>query len=76
MSTTAGSEDALITPASVKTYMAKLQNAGHPAQYWEHDGRSHAFLDSGSSILLGQSFENDAPQALDLMIEFLDSVFY
>jgi len=73
---TAGSEDALISPESVKTYMTKLQNAGHPVQYWEHSGRSHAFLDSGSSMLMGQSFENDAPQALDVMIKFLDGVFY
>ncbi|MBT4592135.1 MAG: alpha/beta hydrolase [Porticoccaceae bacterium] len=73
---TAGSEDKLISPASVRTYMAKLQNAGHDVQYWEHDGRGHAFLDSGSNSLMGQSFEKDAPLALDVMIKFLDGVFY
>jgi len=73
---TAGSEDVLVTPESVQTYMAKLKNAGQMVQYWEHDGRGHAFLDSGSSLLMGQSFESDAPQALDVMIKFLDGVFY
>ena len=46
------------------------------AQYWEHEGRSHAFLDSGSNPILGVSFAADAPQALDVMISFLDDVFY
>ena len=55
--------------------MNKLQKAGHPVQYWEHAGRSHAFLDSGSNIILGISFEADAPPALDVMIDFLDATF-
>ncbi|HIG41881.1 MAG: alpha/beta hydrolase [bacterium] len=72
---TAGSEDTLVTPASVKTYMANLQAAGHAAEYWEHEGRPHAFLDSGSNAVFGLSFEKDAPPALDVMISFLDRVF-
>lgn len=73
---TVGSDDTLVTPASVKAYASKLQSAGHAAQYWEHEGRSHAFLDSGSNAILGISFEADAPPALDVMISFLDNVFY
>jgi acetyl esterase len=73
---TAGSEDTLVTPASVKDYMAKLQAAGHTAEYWEHEGRPHAFLDSGSNAMFDLSFEKDAPPALDVMISFLDKVFY
>ncbi len=73
---TVGSEDPLVTPASVKAYVGKLQSAGQVAQYWEHEGRSHAFLDSGSNAMLGISFEADAPPALDVMIGFLDDVFY
>ena len=73
---TAGSEDTLVTPASVNAYMDQLASAGHPVQYWEHEGRGHAYLDSGSNALLGSSFEVDAPPALDVMIDFLDSVFY
>jgi acetyl esterase/lipase len=73
---TVGSKDTLMTPESVIAYMEKLQDAGHPVQYWEHEGRPHAFLDSGSNAVLGSSFEKDAPPALDQMISFLDGIFY
>ncbi len=72
---TVGSKDNLTTPASVKAYVEKVKAAGHPAEYWEYEGRPHAFLDSGSNEFLGISFEKDAPPALDRMIDFLDSVF-
>ena len=72
---TAGSEDSLVTPESVKAYVEQLSSAGHQVQYWEYEGRSHAFLDSGSNVILGSSFEADAPIALDRMIMFLDEVF-
>lgn len=73
---TVGSEDTIVTPDSVRAYVDKLRSAGHQAEYWEHEGRPHAFLDSGSNALLGIRFENDAPLALDTMIRFLDEVFY
>jgi acetyl esterase len=73
---TAGSEDSLVTPASVKAYLEKLQAAGQVAEYWEYEGRPHAFLDSGSNAIFDLSFEKDAPPALDVMITFLDKVFY
>jgi len=72
---TAGSEDRLVTPESVQRYQKHLDQAGHPTTYWEYEGRTHAFLDSGSSMLLGSSFEQDAPVPLDVMIKFLDGVF-
>ncbi|MCP5057282.1 MAG: alpha/beta hydrolase [bacterium] len=72
---TVGTDDPLVTPASVKAYLQKLESAGHPAEYWEYEGRSHAFLDSGSNTVLGTNFEADAPAALDVMIRFLDDVF-
>ena len=72
---TVGSEDRLVTPESVQRYQKRLDQAGHPTAYWEYEGRNHAFLDSGSSLLLGSSFEEDAPVALDVMIKFLDDVF-
>jgi acetyl esterase len=72
---TAGSEDYLVPPASVRSYLEQLQAAGHPATYWEYEGHNHAFLDSGRSVLLGSSFEQDAPEALDVMIDFLDQTF-
>ncbi len=73
---TVGSEDFLITPASVKDYMEKLKVAGHSVEYWEHDGRGHAFLDSGPGTLWSDGFEVDAPPALDVMIAFLNRIFY
>ena len=73
---TVGTEDPLVTPAQVRAYDAALQRAGHETRYWEYEGASHAFLDSGSNALLGSSFEADAPPALDVMISFLDQVFY
>jgi acetyl esterase len=72
---TVGADDPVVTPASVKAYLVRLEAAGQPASYWEYEGRSHAFLDSGSNRILGSSFEADAPAALDVMIRFLDSVF-
>ena len=36
----------------------------------------HAYLDSGHNKLLGVSFADNAPPALDVMLEFLDGVFY
>jgi acetyl esterase len=72
---TVGSDDTLVTPASVKVYADQLRSAGHVAKYWEHAGRTHAFLDSGSNAVLGIRFEDDAPPALDIMIQFLDDVF-
>lgn len=73
---TVGSEDPLTTPESVRGYQAALRAAGQSAEYWEHDGRGHAFLDSGSSSLLGVSFADNAPEALDVMLGFLNEVFY
>ena len=67
---TVGSEDPLTTPQMVRDYLQKLLAAGHSATYWEHQGRSHAFLDSGSN------FAADAPPALDEMLTFLNGVFY
>jgi acetyl esterase/lipase len=73
---TVGSKDTLVTPASVQTYAAKLEAAGQAVEYWEYAGRQHAYLDSGSNLVLGTAFETDAPPALDVMLRFLDSVFY
>ena len=73
---TVGSEDPVVTPESVKHYLRMLQVAGQKVSYWEYEGKSHAFLDSGSNSFLGSSFESDAPKALDVMISFLNKIFY
>lgn len=72
-----GSKDNLTPPSSIVAFINKLKEAGHnDIQYWVHEGRGHAFLDSGTNAGLGQSFSNDAPPALDKMIEFLNKIFY
>jgi acetyl esterase len=74
---TVGSKDNLTTPASIEIYIAKLKDAGQTnTEYWIHEGRPHAFLDSGTNAFLGISFANDAPPALDKMIAFLNKIFY
>jgi acetyl esterase/lipase len=73
---TVGSADTLTTPAQVQDYLAKLQAAGHTAEYWEYADQRHAYLDSGHNAFLGVSFADNAPPALDVMIAFLDGIFY
>jgi acetyl esterase/lipase len=70
-----GTKDNLTTPILVKEYADALKAAGHTVEYWEYEGRPHAYLDSGSNQYLGTSFEKDAPIAIDRIILFLDSVF-
>ena len=73
---TVGSEDQTTTPASIEAYIEKLKSAGHKnIEYWIHQGRPHAFLDSGSNDYLKIKFEDDAPPALDKMLEFLNKLF-
>lgn len=74
---TVGEKDNLTTPASIENYIAKLKEAGHTKiSYWIHAGRPHAFLDTGTNAFLGISFEKDAPPALNVMLNFLNKVFY
>ena len=73
---TVGSKDKLVTPNSVKVYKEKLESSGHHAEYWEYQGQGHAFLDSNSKGFLGNNFEVNAPPALDVMISFLNKIFY
>lgn len=68
---TAGEKDPLIKPADVQAFVKKLQEAGHEEiSYWEAEGQSHAFLDSG------KSFEEKAVPTLEVMVDFLDEIFY
>jgi acetyl esterase len=74
---TVGSEDDTTPPTSIETYIEKLKAAGHTdIQYWIHEGRPHAFLDSGSNEYLKINFEDDAPPALKMMLDFLNTIFY
>ena len=74
---TVGEKDNLTTPASIEDFITRLKAEGHTdLEYWIHEGRPHAFLDSGSNDFLKISFEKDAPPALDVMLEFLNNIFY
>ncbi len=54
---TVGSEDPVVTPASVKSYTELLRAAGHPTRYWEYQGKSHAFLIQDRMWSLGQALK-------------------
>ncbi len=72
-----GSNDNLVSPASIEAYINKLKEAGHTEiEYWIHEGRPHAFLDGGSNASLGISFDKDATPALNKMVAFLNKIFY
>ncbi len=70
-----GSEDEVTPPTVVNAYFQKVIDNGHQAEYWVHEGRNHAYLDSGSNIILGNSFSEDAIEPLNRIIAFLDGVF-
>ena len=67
-----GTKDRLLTAA--QQYVQVLKEAGQSAEYWEHEGRPHGFLDRGSNQNAGTSFVKDGVPAVDRMIEFLDRV--
>lgn len=67
-----GSKDNLTTPESVKGYAEALEKSGNSVEYWVHEGRPHAYLDSGKNDFLGTAFQKDAPAAINRIIVFLD----
>jgi len=73
---TIGSNDKLVTPNSVRNYKEKLESSGQQVEYWEYEGQSHAYLDSNTKGFFSNNFEINAPPALDVMIRFLNKVFY
>tara|TARA_B100000508_G_scaffold129201_1_gene115482 strand:+ start:188 stop:1150 length:963 start_codon:yes stop_codon:yes gene_type:complete len=74
---TVGELDQTTPAVSIEAFMDKLKEAGHDEMtYWVHEGRPHAFLDSGSNEFLGIVFEEDAIPALEVMLDFLNGVFY
>lgn len=72
---TVGENDNLTPPASVEAFVAALRDAGHEElRYWLHEGRPHAFMDSGKNDFLGINFQEDAVPALKVIIDFLNEV--
>lgn len=74
---TVGSEDQTTPPESIQRYLEAYEAAGHTNyEYWVHEGRPHAFLDSGNNEFLGIEFSKDAIPALNKMINYLNQIFY
>ncbi len=73
---TVGSDDWIVRPESVVAYRTRLEKAGHDVRFWVYGGRSHAYLNGPPNIWFSHQFRSDAPQALDVMLDFLDSVFH
>ncbi len=73
---TVGSMDDVTTPESVKAFVGRLEETGHPVAYWVHDGRPHAFMDSGKNEVLKISWESDGIPAVQEVMSFLHEVFY
>ena len=69
-----GTKDDIAPPSAIQNYVSLLKEAGQTVEYWEYEGRPHAFLDSKTNEELGTAFYKDAPAAIDKIIEFLDKV--
>ncbi|WP_084645818.1 alpha/beta hydrolase [Marinimicrobium agarilyticum] len=67
-----GSEDTTTPPEAVEAFVGTLREKGHDVVYKVYEGKNHAFLDSGCNEHLGNCFDEDAPDTLDDMIEFLN----
>jgi acetyl esterase len=69
-----GSKDYIVTPQAVMEHVSRLRKAGQSVEYWEYEGKPHAFLDTRPNQFLGTAFYKDAPPAIDRIVEFLDRV--
>lgn len=67
-----GSEDTTTPPRAVEAFVDTLREKGHEVAYKVYEGKNHAFLDSGCNEHLGSCFDEDAPDTLDDMIDFLN----
>jgi len=74
---TVGALDKVTTPESIRAFEAKLKENNQPCEYWEYERRPHAYLDGHRNDFSGivTEFRKDAPEALDVMIDFLEKHF-
>ncbi len=71
---TVGALDKVTTPESIRAFEAKLKENNQPCEYCEYKGRPHAYLDGHRNDFSGivTEFRKDAPEALNVMITFLE----
>ena len=74
---TVGELDKVTKPEAIRAFQAKLKANNQPCEYWEYKGRPHAYLDGHRNDFSGivTEFRKDAPEALDVMIAFLEKHF-
>ena len=74
---TVGSWDRVTTPQSIMNFKEAWDGAGHESDYWVYQDMRHAYLDGKINDFNGMvtSFHQDAPYAIDVMIDFLESSF-
>ncbi|WP_231758402.1 alpha/beta hydrolase family protein [Microbulbifer elongatus] len=70
-----GSKDTTTPPSAVKRFADQLAIAGQTVVFKEYADKNHAFLDSGCNEYLGNCFDEDAPDTLKDMIDFLKRHF-
>ncbi|MCQ3829146.1 alpha/beta hydrolase [Microbulbifer elongatus] len=70
-----GSKDTTTPPSAVKRFADQLAIAGQTVVFKEYADKNHAFLDSGCNEYLGNCFDEDAPETLKDMTDFLKRHF-
>ncbi len=73
---TRGVEDPIISDEGVRAYLDALAEAGHPAEYVQIGGASHAFFDWKPNDEVVATFERFGVYYCEQMELFFDSVFY
>ena len=69
---TSATKDKITPPSMIEEYVEELKAKGQQAEYWEHEGRNHAYLDSGYTFYAGNDFKRDGIPALKKMLTFFD----
>jgi acetyl esterase/lipase len=73
---TRGTLDPIITDEGVRAYLEALVTAGHPVEYVEIGGASHAFFDWKPEATTEATFRKYGVYYAEEMAHFFDSVFY
>ena len=70
---TVGELDRVTPPENVINFMTVLQENNQEVEYWEYEGRPHAYLDRHKNTFSGTTtyFSQDAPVALNKLLDFI-----